>query len=67
MQLLSMSHGVIIQQALYSAAKLGVADLLKDGPQSSSELAHELKVDESALYRVLRFLASQRVFEETSP
>lgn len=67
MQVLSMSHGVIIQQALYSAAKLGVADLLKDGPQSSSELARKLKVDESALYRILRFLASQSVFEETSP
>jgi O-methyltransferase domain/Dimerisation domain len=67
MPLLNMSHGVIIQQALYSAAKLGVADLLKDGPQSSSELARELQVDESALYRVLRFLASQGVFEETSP
>src|SRR5271167_2623875 len=67
MQLLSMSHGVIIQQALYSAAKLGVADLLKDGPQSCSELARDLKVNESALYRVLRLLASQSVFEETSP
>jgi len=67
MQLLSMSHGLVIQQALYSAAKLGVADLLKDGPQSSSELARELKVNESALYRVLRLLASQGVFEETSP
>jgi hypothetical protein len=67
MQLLSMSHGLVTQQALYSAAKLGVADLLKDGPQSSSELARELKVNESALYRVLRLLASQGVFEEISP
>ena len=67
MRLLSMSHGLIIQQALYSAAKLGVADLLKDGPQTSSELAHDLRVNESALYRILRLLASQSVFEETSP
>ncbi|MGB2666566.1 MAG: methyltransferase [Candidatus Acidiferrum sp.] len=67
MRLLSMSHGLIIQQALYCAAKLGVADLLKDGPQTSSELARDLKVNESALYRILRLLASQSVFDETSP
>jgi len=38
-QLLGMAHGLIIHQALYSAAKLGVADLLKDGAQTSSDLA----------------------------
>jgi len=52
---------------LYCAAKLGVADLLKDGPQTSSDLARDLKVNESALYRILRLLASQSVFEEISP
>ena len=67
MQLLGMTHGLVIHQALYSVAKLGVADLLKDGPQTSSDLARNLKVDESALYRILRLLASQNVFEETSP
>ena len=67
MRLLSMSHGLIIQQVLYCAAKLGVADLLKDGPQTCSELARDLKVNEPALYRILRLLASQSVFEETSP
>jgi ubiquinone/menaquinone biosynthesis C-methylase UbiE len=65
MQLLGMAHGLAIHQALYAAAKLGVADLLRNGPQTSSELASNLKVNESALYRVLRMLASQRVFEET--
>jgi len=67
MHLLSMSHGLIIQQALYSAAALGIADSLKDGPQTSTELAHRLEVNESALYRILRLLASQSVFEEASP
>jgi SAM-dependent methyltransferase len=52
---------------LYSAAKLGVADLLKDGPRTASELARNLRVNESALYRILRLLASLSVFEETSP
>jgi hypothetical protein len=67
MRLLSMSHGLIIQQALYAAAKLGVADLLQNGPQISSVLARDLEVNEPALCRILRLLASQSVFEETSP
>jgi hypothetical protein len=66
-QLLAMTQGLIIHQALCSAAKLGVADLLKDGPQTSSDLARTLKVNESALYRILRLLASQSVFEEKVP
>jgi predicted transcriptional regulator len=66
LQLLGMTHGLIIHQALYSAAKLGVADLLKDGAQTSSDLARNLNVNESALYRILRLLASQSVFEEKS-
>ena len=67
MQLLSMTNGLVIHQALYAAAKLGVADLLKDGAQTSSNLAGQLNVNETALYRILRLLASQTVFEETSP
>ncbi|HKI27181.1 MAG TPA: methyltransferase [Candidatus Sulfotelmatobacter sp.] len=67
MQLLGMAQGLVIHQALYAAAKLGVADLLKDGPQTSSSLAGNLKVNESAFYRILRLLASQSVFEEKSP
>jgi hypothetical protein len=67
LQLLGMTHGLVIHQALYAAAKLGGADLLKDGAQTSSDLARKLNVNESALYRILRLLASQRVFEEKSP
>ena len=66
-QLLAITNGLAIHQALYAAAKLGVADLLKDGAQTSADLARNLNVNESALYRVLRLLASQTVFEETSP
>ena len=67
MHLLDMTQGLIVHQALFAAAKLGVADLLKDGPQASSDLALTLKVNESALYRILRLLASQSVFEEKAP
>lgn len=67
LQLLGMTNGVLISQALYAAAKLGIADLLKDGERTSPDLARKLKVNEPALYRILRLLASQNVFEEKSP
>jgi hypothetical protein len=62
-----MADGLIIHQSLYAAAKLGVADLLADGPQTTAQLAGQLEVKESPLYRTLRLLASQGVFEETAP
>jgi hypothetical protein len=34
-QLLGMTNGLVIHQALYAAAKLGVADLLNDGAETS--------------------------------
>jgi hypothetical protein len=66
-QLLQARSGLIIHQALYAAAKLGVADLLERGVNTSAKLASELKLNEDALYRLLRALASQGIFEETHP
>ncbi len=59
-------EGLTLNQTLYAAASLGVADLLRDGPRTASDLARQLEVDAEALWRVLRFLASQRIFEETT-
>jgi O-methyltransferase domain/Dimerisation domain len=56
--------GLILHQTLYAAARLGVADLLQEEWRSAAELARELKVHEGALYRTLRLLASQGIFEE---
>ncbi len=67
MDLLRMADGLIIHQALYAAAKLGVADLMQDGPRTAADLACQLQVHDAALYRILRALASEGVFEETSP
>jgi hypothetical protein len=67
MQLLQVRSGLIIHQALYAAAKLGVADLLERGVDTSAKLAGELKVNEDALFRLLRALASQGIFEEICP
>jgi hypothetical protein len=62
--LLRARDGLILHQTLYVAARLGVADRLEEGWHSAGELARELKVNEDSLYRVLRLLASQGVFEE---
>lgn len=58
-------NGYRLCQAVYVAAKLGIADFLKGGPKRSEELATATGVDPHALYRVLRALASLGVFAET--
>jgi hypothetical protein len=59
-----MLCGYRISSSIYVAAKLGIADLLKDGPKSSDELAKSAEVDPDALHRVLRALASLGVFAQ---
>src|SRR4051812_46230536 len=62
-----MIHGFMISQAIYVAAKLGIADLLQDGPRSSEELARATSMHEPSLYRVLRTLSAIGVFKEMGP
>jgi DNA-binding IclR family transcriptional regulator len=59
-----MLLGNRIQQAIYVAAKLGIADLLKDGPKGSEELAQTIGAHTGSLYRLLRVLASFGIFAE---
>src|SRR6185437_10634155 len=47
-------------------ARLGIADRLQNDWRSAADLASELNVSEDALYRILRLLASQGIFEENS-
>lgn len=54
-------------QAIYAAAKLGIADHLKDGPQSVDQLARACSADAGALFRLMRALASIGIFSESSP
>ena len=53
-----------VQQAVYVAAKLGIADLLGDGPRSAEDLARDAGAHPEALRRLLRALASFGVFAE---
>jgi len=66
-KLMQARNGLIIHQSICAAAKLGVADLLEQGLSTTAELARELNANEDALYRILRALASQVIFKETTP
>ena len=59
-----MIVGYRLSQALHVAAKLGIADLLAEGPRRAEDLAGVTGSHPSSLYRVLRLLASEGVFEE---
>lgn len=60
-------QGSQIVQAMSVAARLGIADLLKDGAKSIDELAKASDSHAPSLYRVLRALASVGVFTEVEP
>jgi O-methyltransferase domain/Dimerisation domain len=60
--LFQMATGYWVSQAIYVAAKLGIADLLKEGPQSCVALASASGSDSPALFRLMRALASVGVF-----
>src|SRR5215471_484035 len=63
-QLDQMITGYWISQAIYAAAKFGIADHLKDGPKTVGELAGATSTNPDALYRLLRALASVGIFTE---
>jgi O-methyltransferase domain len=62
--LYQMAVGHYQSRAIGLAAKLRIADLLKDGPRHFGDLARATGTDAAALNRVLRLLASVGVFEE---
>lgn len=65
-QLSRMLNGAWIAQAIYVAAKLGLADLMRSGPGAVDEMAATTGTHPQALYRLLRALASLGVFAEDS-
>src|SRR5882757_3354713 len=60
--LLEMVWGCQVTQALYVAAKLGIADVLAAGPLTSEEIARRVDASPDGIFRLLRALASRGVF-----
>ena len=63
-KLMRLLDGFVTTQLLYVAAKLGVADVLADGPRSGAEIAAAVGADHDALVRVLRGLVTDDVLAE---
>jgi hypothetical protein len=60
--LFQMAVSYWVSQAIYVAAKLGIADFLTEGPKSSGELAAATGANAPSLFRLMRALASLGVF-----
>jgi O-methyltransferase domain/Dimerisation domain len=65
-ELMRLINGYQVSQAIHVAATLGIADLLKDGPRRSEDLATTTGCHGRSLYRLLRALAAIGVFHEDS-
>jgi hypothetical protein len=63
-ELLQQLFAYRLSQAICVAATLGIADLLVDGPRASDDLAQATQSHAPSLYRLLRALAAEGVFEE---
>ena len=57
-----MMSGFWVSRGIYVAAKLGIADHLKDGAKTAEQLAALTDTHAESLYRVLRMLAMVGVF-----
>ena len=62
--LFQMLSGFMVSQALYVAARLGLADELANGPRTVEDLAAATETHAETLYRLLRALASVDLFAE---
>jgi len=65
--LFQIGAGYMASAALQTVLKLGIADHMSAGPTSVADLARKTSVNEDALYRVMRTLASLGIFDEVSP
>lgn len=66
-RLLTLVRGYRISQAVYVATRLGIPDLLADGPREIDELAHATGSHPPSLRRVLLFLAGVGVLDKVGP
>src|SRR2546426_21808 len=64
MELLQLILGKWVNQAIYAAAELGIADQLKDGPRPSADVATDCGTDDDATYRLMRALSNIGVLDE---
>ena len=62
--LLETAQGAWVSQALYVAAKLGIADELVSGPKTADEVAAKVGAHPDSVFRLMRMLAGRDVFRQ---
>jgi hypothetical protein len=62
--MLQLISGFWISRCIYIAAKLGIADLVKDESKTAAELAAATGTDAPSLFRVMRALSSVGIFSQ---
>lgn len=63
--MLQLISGFWISRCIYVAAKLGIPDLLEDGPKTSEELATKTETHAPSLFRLLRALAAVDILTQS--
>ena len=58
--ILGLALSYLASRSLHVANELGIADLLKDGPQDVEELARATGAQQQSLYRLLRMFGRTR-------
>jgi hypothetical protein len=66
-RLLTLVRGYRISQSIYVATRLGIPDLLADGPREIEELAQATGAPPPSLRRVLLVLVGAGVLDEVGP
>jgi hypothetical protein len=64
---MQLATGYMASISIHIVAKLGIADLLKNGARSTADLAAATQTNEDRLYRMLRALAATGIFTEVAP
>lgn len=62
-----VAMGYYSSQALYVAARLGIPDLIAEGPRTAEELAEAVSADADSLRRILRLLVRDGIFDIGGP
>lgn len=66
-EMLTIATGYLLSRAVYTAAKLSVADFMSESEAIHiAELARQTSTHEPSLYRLLRMLASHGIFKEAA-
>lgn len=65
-KIIELASGYILSRAIFTAAKIKVADFLVEEPCNIADLAIKTNTNQDALHRLLRLLASYTIFYEDS-